>query len=105
LLKEGRGEAAFAEGGQGADGVVSENDGGAKEVDFEGRRIEGEDPSESFAADLVAHVLRVGKGADNDFAIPVVPPAQDHAPPMQGGIPRDDGDVRGAGFASEEGSV
>ncbi len=40
------------------------------------------------------------EGADNDFAVAVVPPAQDHAPPVQG-VPRDDGNERGAGFAGE----
>ncbi len=34
LLKKGRGEAAFAESGEGADRVVSEDDGGAGEVEF-----------------------------------------------------------------------
>ncbi len=53
----------------------------------------------------MAHVVRVGEGADKDLAIAVVPPAQDHAPVVKGGIPRDGGDAGRAGFAREEGCV
>ncbi len=83
LLKKGRGEAAFAERGKGADRVVLGDDCGAGEVDLEGCCVEGEDPCEGLAADLVSHVVRVWKGANNDFAVVAVPPAQDHAHPCK----------------------
>ncbi len=43
LLKERGGEAALLESGQGARGVVTENDNGIGEVEFKGGSLEGRD--------------------------------------------------------------
>ena len=61
LLKEGGLEAALAEGGEGADGVVAQDDDGVAEVDLAGGGLDGVDYREGLSADLVAHVVRVGQ--------------------------------------------
>ncbi len=106
-LKESGGKAALAQGREGADRVVSEDDGGLREINFEGRGLESQDASKDFAAHLVAHVIRVGKGAsaDDDLTIRVGPPTQDHSPTEERGVPCDNDDMGRAGLASEEGSV
>jgi hypothetical protein len=105
LLVERGGEAALLESGQGSRGVVAENDNGVGEVEFKGGSLKGQDPSEGLPADLMAHVARVREGADDDFAFAVGPPAEDHAPAMQRGVPRDDNDVSVTSVTGEEGSV
>ncbi len=70
LLKESGGKAASA-GGEGADCIVVM-------MAYAGVCLDREDFSENLAADLVAHVLRVGKCAN----VAVVPQAQDHAQVM-----------------------
>ncbi len=62
----------------------------------------GKDAGKGLAPYLVTHVVRVGKGADDDLALPVGPPTQDHAPAEKRGIPRDDGDARQAGLPGKE---
>jgi hypothetical protein len=71
LLEKSGGEAAFVQGREGADGVVALDDGGVAEVDLEGGGLNGE-----YSSDVV----RVREGADKEFAVEVVPPAQDHVP-------------------------
>ena len=75
LLEESGLEAALSEGGEGADGVVSHDDDGVAHVDLAGGGLDGQNPGEGLAADLVAHIVRVGKGADNGLAVAIVPPA------------------------------
>ncbi len=102
LLEERRGEAALSEGSEGPCGIVAEDDHGVRAVEFEGGRVESEDTGEGLLADLVTHVVRVRQGADDDLALTVGPPAEDHAPAVQGGVPGDDGDVGIAGIAREK---
>ena len=60
-LEKSGGETALAEGRQSADGVVAQDHGGLLEVKLCGGRLQGEDAGESLAADLVLHVVRVGR--------------------------------------------
>ncbi len=100
-------QAALAQSREGADRVVTEDHGGLREIDLEGGRLLGEDAREGLATDLMAHVVRrrVGEGADDDFALPVGPPTQNHTPAEERGVPCDDNDVGQAGLPGEECSV
>ena len=100
LLQERGGKTALLERGERADGIIAEDDDRVGEVDLESGGFEGEDAGQGLAADLVAHVLRVGEGADDHLAGDVGPPAQHHAPTVERGVPRDDDDVGGVGLAS-----
>ena len=104
-LKKGGGETTLAEGRQSADGVVAQDHGGLLEVKLCGGRLQGEDAGESLAADLVLHVVRVGKGANDDLPLLIVPPPQDHAPAVQGGVPGDDDNASEPRFPGRKGCV
>ncbi len=105
LLEESGREATFSQGREGADSVVSEDDGGLGEVNFEGCGLESQDAGKGFAAHLVTHVVRVGEGANDDLTLPVCPPTQDHAPPEERGVPCDEDYMGRAGLPGEEGSM
>ena len=79
LLEEGGGEAAFAEGGEGAQRVVAHDDDGLGEVEL----CSSEDPGVGLPADLVLHIGRVGEGAYNGLAVAICPPAKDHTPAVE----------------------
>jgi hypothetical protein len=79
LLQEGGGEADLAEGGEGPDQIVAQDDYGVGEIDFGRSGAEGENAPEGLPADLVLHVVRVRQGSDDNLAVPVVPPPEDSA--------------------------
>ena len=64
-------------------GVIAEDNNPVGKVDLEGGGFEGEDTGQGLTADLMAHVLGVGKGADDHFAVNVGPPAQHHTPAVE----------------------
>ncbi len=102
MLEERGREAGLAEGGEGSRGVVAEDDDGVRQVDLEGCCLEREHAGEGLQADLVTHVLRVRKRADDGFAVDVGPPAEHYAPAVQGSVPGDNDDSGEAGLAGEE---
>jgi len=104
-LKERGREGPFAEGGEGAHGIVPHDDDSTGEVEFPSCGLQGEGPGMGLPADLVLHVVRVRERADHDLALAVVPPTEQEAPSVEGRVPGDHGDAGRAGFASEEGGV
>ncbi len=74
-------------------------------VNIPGGRLQGEDSGEGLAADLVHHVVRVGERADDDFAVLIVPPAEEQAPTVEGGVPSKRSDAGRAGLVSQESNV
>jgi hypothetical protein len=104
LVERGRGT-AFPESGQGPNGVVANDYPGIREDDLARGGLKRKDTPEGLTANLVLHVLRVGKGADDDHSLRVSPPADDSTPAVDRGIPSD-GDHPGvASVASCEGVV
>jgi hypothetical protein len=92
LLQEGQRGAALPEGCKGLYSVVAHQDPSVREVHFYGGGFKGEDSAEGLTANLVKHVVRVREGADDDLAGGVGPPAEDHAPTVDRGVPSDDDD-------------
>jgi hypothetical protein len=80
-MEESGGTGALMQGREGTCCVVAKNDDGPREAELNGRRLKSQDAGECPAPILVVHAIRVREGADDDLALPVRPPTQDHAPP------------------------
>ena len=89
------------EGGKGANGVIPHDDDSAGEVELPGGGLQGRGPCMGLSADLVLHVIRVGKRANHYLAVAVVPPTEQEAPPVEGRVPGDDGNAGRTRFAGE----
>ena len=106
-LQKGTGEAAFPKGRESASGVVAEHDYRVGDVDLrlQGSRLEVKRASEGLPPDMVVHVIVVGRGPDDDLAVLVRPPPEDHPPAVEGGVPGDDRCASRAGLASQESRI